>query len=374
MRPQPVGVTGSTHWRDSVLMVTVLSEAGLRRLRGRLLSRVASVRWRLKLSPHTPSGLELNINVLRRAGAERGIDVEELPGGFFRLRRGDRESYAHGSDLAFEPLVPWFICGDKELTNLILAKHGLPVLPSASFMATDFAGALAYFRRLPKPVVVKPTRNTYGSAGVVLNVTTPRQFRSAFARALTHGRDVLVEVQATGDHLRVTVVRDEVLGVVRRIPAHVIGDGRTSIEALIARKNLALRRADPGNQLLEPITIDREVKRLLAARGLRLQSVPAAGEVLYLRDVVSAAMGGELRDVTDVHPTLLTLARSAARALGPVVCAVDLIVKDPRAPADSQNAVINEVNTTPGLDVANEPVEGIPSLAAARKILDHLPL
>jgi D-alanine-D-alanine ligase-like ATP-grasp enzyme len=83
-------------------------------------------------------------------------------------------------------------------------------------------------------------------------------------------------------------------------------------------------------------------------------------------------MGGELRDVPDIHPTLLTIARSAARALGPVVCAVDLIVQDPRAPADSQDAVINEVNTTPGLDVANQPVGGAPSLVAARRILDHL--
>lgn len=354
------------------MAASVLSEAVLQRIGEGTQSRVRGVQRRLGLSEPVPSCYELNIDLLRRAGAELGVDVQELPGGFVRLKRGDRESYAHGSDLAFEPLVPWFICGDKQLTSSILAENGLPVLPSASFKARAFAAALAYFAELPKPVVVKPTRNTSGGAGVVVNLRTPRQFRSAFARALAHGREVLVELQASGQHLRVTLLGQEVLGVVRRIPAHVVGDGRNSVAALIASKNLALRRSDPENRLLEQITIDREVKRLLAAREMSLRSVLSAGEVVYLRDVVSAALGGEIRTVRDAHPTLLEVARSAARVLGPVVCAVDLIVKDPTAPADSENAVINEVNTSPAFDTAHELVDGSPSPAAARRILEHL--
>jgi cyanophycin synthetase len=348
-------------------------DAAVRRTRTRLGSRAARVRSRVKPPEQAPSGMARNIALLHRAGADLGIDVEDLPGGFVRLARGDREHYGHGSDLGFEPLVPWFICGDKELSGAILRKRGLPVLPSRSFTVDELTEALTYFRASPKPVVVKPTRNTHGSVGVTLNVATALELRSAFAGALAHGPDVMIEVQAAGQHLRFTMLAGELLNVVRRLPAHVTGDGSHSIASLIAAKNVAWREAAPENQLLHPITVDGEVKALLAVRGMALQSVPAAGAVVELREVVTTEHGGEVRDLGDdqVHLDLGTVAREAARALGPVVCAVDLIVKDPAAPVDG-NVVINEVNTTPGLYVINQLVDGTPSPAGTRRILEHL--
>jgi cyanophycin synthetase len=349
------------------------SEGTVRRTRARLSSRADRIRIRIARPAHVPTGMERNIALLHRAGAELGIEVEELPGGFVRLTLGDREHYGHGSDLDFEPLVPWFVCGDKELTGSILRKHELPVLPSRTFAVDELAEAEAYARTLGGPVVVKPTRNTYGSAGVTLNVASSRQLRSAFARALVYGPSVMVEVQAAGQHLRFTMLAAEVLGVVRRFPAHVVGDGVRSITSLIEAKNRAWREAAPENQLLHPITLDRDVKARLVARGMTVQSVPAAREVVDLREVVTTEHGGEVRDLhdADVHQELVRVAREAARALGPVVCAVDMMAKDPGAPVNG-NVVIGEVNTTPGLYVINQLVDGTPSPRGTRRILEHL--
>src|SRR4051812_1714815 len=103
--------------RSSAQKRMTRSEATVRWTHARLASRAGRIRSRRDPPEHVPTGMERNIALLHRAGAELGIEAEDLPGGFVRLTLGDRERYGHGSDLDFEPLVAWFMCGDKELTS-----------------------------------------------------------------------------------------------------------------------------------------------------------------------------------------------------------------------------------------------------------------
>jgi cyanophycin synthetase len=321
--------------------------------------------------PPTPT--DLNVAMVRAAAAELGIEVTSLPGGFLELTRGDATQFSRGSDFAFEPLVPWFMCGDKRMTSTLLAERGLPVPAFASFSIAEYDAAVEFFRGHSEPVVVKPARGTSGGDGVTIGVRTERGFRAAFARALAWKPEVLVESQVPGHHLRVTILEGEVLGVVRRIPAHVVGDGRSSVRALVATKNSMWQKGSPSNRLFRPIRLDAEVRRVLGEGGRALDSVPATGEVVYLRRVSNADQGGEVEDVRDaVHPGHARLALAAAAVMGPVLCGADLIVRDLSRPPAEGNVVINEINTTPALYVANEMVGGRPSTYAAEMILRRL--
>jgi cyanophycin synthetase len=320
-----------------------------------------------------PTATDLNVaNVV--AAAERvGVEAETLPGGFVKLTRDGATFHSLSSAFAFEPLLPYFMCGDKGLTSRLLAEQGLPVPRSGVFDVGHFDDALRLFDRLPKPVVTKPARGTAGGVGITLDIATRAGLRSGFARARTHGRDVLVEEQVAGDNVRVTVLAGRVIGAVRRIPAHVVGDGVRTVADLVEAKNALWRSGARENRLLRPIALDAGARRVLRRQGMEPRSVPAGARVVPLREVSNADQGGELADVTgELHDDFRELAVAAAKVLGPVLCGVDLIVADVRAPAAPGTVHINEVNTTPSLYVANAMVDGAPSTHAAECALRHL--
>jgi D-alanine-D-alanine ligase-like ATP-grasp enzyme len=298
------------------------------------------------------------------------IVIKDGRGKLIRLTRGTDVLYAYQSNLAFEPLVPYFACGDKALTAARLAEAGLPVPRSAAFELSEYDRAQRFFAKLDKPAVTKPARGTSGGAGVTLDITRRRDFRAGFARAAAHLRGVLVEQQVAGEHLRITVLAGSVIGAVHRVPAYVTGDGRASVASLVERKNALWRAGSPENRLLRPIGLDGEANRLLKRQGLAPNSVVPEDRDVWLRDVCNADEGGEIVEVTDsVHPDHRDMALAAADVLGPVLSGVDLIVPDLRTGA---GAVINEVNTTPSLYVINGMRDGAPSHEASERILRHL--
>jgi cyanophycin synthetase len=332
-----------------------------------------SARRRLGETVAAPTAADLNVENVQAAAERLGVDVELLPGGFLKLTHGSAVSYARSADFAFERLIPYFVCGDKWLTSTLLSDEGLPVPRFGVFDVSSYDEALRFFGELARPVVTKPARGTAGGAGITLAIATRAAFRAGFARARAAGRDVLVEEQVEGENVRVTILDGQVLGAVRRIPAHVLGDGERSVTALVEDKNERWRTQSPDNRLLRPIAIDADARRILGAQGLDPGSVPDAGRVVRLREVSNADQGGEIADVRgEIHPEHLDLATRAASVVGPILCGVDLIVRDLGEPAQPGNVYINEVNTTPSLYVANEMVAGAPSTTAAEAVLRRL--
>lgn len=320
-----------------------------------------------------PTGMELTLENIRDAAVVLGVSVESLPGNFLKLSLGSLTSYCHSSDFAFESLVPYFLCGDKPLTSTLLREQGLPVPRSGSFELSRYDQAHTFFELLTKPVVVKPAQGTSSGLGVTLDIESSAAFRDGFARARAYGKHVVVEEQVEGDNFRVTILDGEILGSVRRIPARVLGDGVSSVRALVEKKNHLWRTRDPTNLLLGPISVDAEVRRLLRGVGMTMSSVPPKGQDVQLRRVSNADMGGEIEDMTnELHYDLQQIALRAAKALGAVLCGVDLIARNATRPAEPGSVFINEVNTTPGLYIANAMVGGRASTSASERILRYL--
>jgi D-alanine-D-alanine ligase-like ATP-grasp enzyme len=340
--------------------------------RARVRSAMASARRRLgATSASTP--LHLNNQIVLAAASKLGIGARSLPGDFLELELNGTRSRSRSADFDFEGLIPWLLCGDKALTSMILSERSLPVARHGCFTIKEFGRAQDFLRASEVPVVTKPARGTAGGLGITLGVTSGRELRRGFARAWAYSREVLVEEHVNGEHLRITVLDQDVLGVVRRLPARVVGDGRGSVKGLIEAKNRRLREGSGDNRMLCPIVVDAELKRVLRLHQLALGSVPAKGQTVQLRLVANADQGGEIEDVESaVHDDYPRMALAAADAVGATFCGVDLIVPRLARPAAGSGAVINEVNTTPSLYVINEPVAGAPSTNGAERVLRRL--
>src|SRR5215213_2389916 len=304
------------------------------------------------------------------AAARRGIPWARVgTGSIVQLGWGVHRRYVQAAMSERTSAVAVEVASDKDLTKLVLEQAAVPV-PRGQVVETGDE-ALAAFRRLGAPVVVKPLDGRQGY-GVSLNLSTADEVREAFRIARDFSSLVLVEELLVGRNYRVLVVGGEVAAASERLPCHVTGDGARSIAELIEVANRDPLRGEGHEKPLTKIVVDEIVLAHLRKNGLTLKDVPGAGEPVTLRDGINLSTGGVARDVTDeVHPTVRDLCVRAARAVGLDICGVDLVVPDISAPFEQGRGGVIELNASPGLRMHHHPSEGRPRDAGG-KIVETL--
>ena len=203
------------------------------------------------------------------------------------------------------------IASDKDDTNSLLNDLGLPV-PIQKLVYNENA-AVRMANRIGYPVVVKPLNANHGR-GVSINLTENEQVQSAFKIARERGssKGVLVESFITGLDHRMLVVNGKLIAVAKRVPGHVTGDGKHSIQRLIDIVNSDPRRGIGHEKVLTKIQVDHQAERLMKTKGYNLDTVLKKGEQLFLRSTANLSTGGTAIDMTDiVHPDNRSMADRA---------------------------------------------------------------
>ncbi|MFC0341328.1 cyanophycin synthetase [Paracoccus niistensis] len=258
---------------------------------------------------------------------------------------------------------------DKSLTKALLDDAGVPVPQGA--VVRSVTDALAAAGNLGWPVVVKPLDGNHGR-GVTLDIDSAEKLEAAFEEARSHSRRVIVEQQFRGRDYRVLVVGGEVCAVAERVPAHVTGDGRSTIAQLVEAENRDLRRGEGHVKVMTKIVIDDHVRARLELAGLTPDSVPRAGEQVFLRGTANLSTGGTAIDRTlEIHPENAWLAARAAQVIGLDVAGIDMTLPDITRSARETGGGVIEVNASPGFRMHLEPSEGQPR-NVARPVIDRL--
>ncbi len=257
------------------------------------------------------------------------------------------------------------ISRDKDLTNRLLRACGVAVPEGRVVESPQDAWAAA--EDIGVPVVVKPIDANHGR-GVCLDLSGRDDIESAYAVALEEGSGVMVERFIPGSEHRLLVVGGRMVAALRGDAAWIVGNGRSTVEALIDRQlNSDPMRSGDANAPLFRIWLDSTLKLQLRRQGLSADSVPAQG-----RRVLVQRNGNLTIDVTDrVHPSFCEAAALAARVIGLDIAGVDVVAEDISRPLSSQRAAIVEVNAGPGLEGHLHPASGRPQ-PVGRAIVDHL--
>jgi len=269
------------------------------------------------------------------------------------------------------PHIAVEISSDKEDTHNLLRDLGLPV-PSQKMIYSP-REAIRAARRIGYPVVVKPLNANHGR-GVSINLTTDEQVESGFAFAREQGssRAVLVESFVEGFDHRMLVVNNELVAVAKRVPGHVIGDGKSTVTELIDKVNEDPRRGIGHEKVLTRLELDRPALELLAAEGHDAETVLPEGEVFFLRNTANLSTGGTAIDLTDVvHPDNKEMAERAIQSVGLDVGGVDFLTQDITQSYKEVGGAIVEVNAAPGFRMHVAPSEGEPRDVAG-KVMDML--
>ncbi|MEN7343324.1 MAG: acetate--CoA ligase family protein, partial [Pseudomonadota bacterium] len=238
------------------------------------------------------------------------------------------------------------LAGDKEDTNAILRDLGLPV--PQQYAIRRESQALRAARRIGFPVVVKPLNANHGR-GVSINLTTEEQVSVAFEKAKEHSGTVLIESYIEGHDHRLLVVNGKLVAAAKRMPGHVVGDGKHTIEELVDIVNLDPRRGVGHEKVLTRLEFDHQAERLLKKMDYTRETVPADGEEVFLRSTGNLSTGGTAIDVTDViHPDNREMAERTVKAIGLDVGGVDFLTSDITQPYHETGGAICEVNAGPG--------------------------
>ncbi len=286
------------------------------------------------------------------------VPVTRLAGRIIQLGQGRYQQRLSATKTSHTSAVGNDLAANKDYARRVLADLGLPVPRyERVYRARE---AIEAARRIGYPVVVKPNNGSMGG-GVSVGMRNRRQVRAAFKRAQAIGRSTLVEEVVEGSDYRMLVIDGRLCAAAQRIPAHVVGDGKHSIEELVEEVNLDPRRGSGPNQSWTRIALDAEADRVLAAHGHDRRTVPPPGQTVYLRRNANTSDGGSAVDVTDrVHPDNREIAERAARAIGLDVAGVDLLTTDISGSIWEIGGSICEINSRPGLRKHIWPAVGTP--------------
>jgi len=310
-------------------------------------------------------------NAILKAAKDKDIPYKRADEDYslFSLGWGKNRKLIWGPETSETSLIGTEIAQEKDICKDFLYNHGLPV-PRGE-VATSLKEALEVAEYIGYPVVIKPVSGNHGE-GVFVNLKNPDELAEAYSLAKEYESYQLVEKYLEGDDYRALLVNNEVTALAKKIPAHVDGDGSSTIKELVELVNQDPKRGDEHDNILTKIKLNEEVMMNLERKGLSLDHIPKKGETVQLTETSNLSTGGTSEDRTDeLHPTLKNILERTSKIVDLDLMGIDFIADDISKPVDELNWGIIEINASPGLRMHISPSSGEPR-PVGKKIIDHL--
>ena len=322
------------------------------------VQRLREIREEVRFGPSTSSLVD--------EAEARGIPYIRLnEHSLVQLGYGVHQQRIQATTTAKTNMIATDIAGNKKATKKLLGEMGIPVPRGFTITEEDEiqnAAELVGF-----PIVIKPLDGNHGK-GATVGINNFEEAQTAFHKAKEYSHYVIVEKMLDGEDFRALVVNNKLIAVAERTPAHVIGNGKSTIQELIDQTNSDPRRGYGHENVLTQITVDGQTERLIAAKGYTLETVLEEGEKFCLKSTANISTGGTAIDRTDeVHPENAFMFERIAKIVGLDVAGIDVIAPNISEPLRENGGGIIEVNAAPGFRMHLSPSEGI-----GRNVAEHV--
>lgn len=296
-----------------------------------------------------------------------GVDVYQIPNTkIFRLTYENKNKYFYHQIPIGNSAISKYICNDKYTTKMVLEENQISTPKGFSISNKDEKRRwVNIFKHLSKPLVIKPNKGSYGDH-VTTDIDTLDNYLEIVKETMSQMKNsikilVVEEMKVSWDEYRILATSKKVIGILKRDPANIVGDGETTIEKLIEQKNSDPKRMDPEDHPpLFKVQIDEKMNKFLAKGGRTLKSIPFIHEKIYLRQVSNITQGGDSIDFTDkVHDSVKEIALKTIRSIpGLDLGGVDFMTSDISKEQTPDTYSVLEVNDSPGIDIHDYPFIG----------------
>ena len=322
------------------------------------IQKMREIREDVRFGPSTGSLVE--------EAESRGIPYIRLNDqSLVQLGYGVHQKRIQATTTANTNMIAVDIAGNKHATKKLLGDMGVPV--PKGYRIRGIEELEETLESVGFPLVIKPLDGNHGK-GATVGIKSLEDAEVAWEKAKEYSRWIIVEQQLQGADFRALVVNNRLIAVAERVPAHVKGDGKQTIQQLIDQTNADPRRGYGHENVLTQIDIDNQTLRCIRKAGYELGSVLKKGEMLFLKTTANISTGGTAIDVTDeVHPENVFLFERIARIIGLDVAGIDVIAPNVSEPLRENGGGIIEVNAAPGFRMHLAPSEGI-----GRNVAEHV--
>ncbi|MCC5889523.1 MAG: bifunctional glutamate--cysteine ligase GshA/glutathione synthetase GshB [Alkalibacterium sp.] len=299
--------------------------------------------------------LEMSTQLLLSDCLQLGIDTTILDetDQFLKLKYAGQVEYVrNGNMTAKDTYISHWIMANKTVTKKIVKDAGFTVAEGREYINLEQAlNQYAYFKN--SPIVIKPKSTNYGiGISIFKKPASFEAFKEALKLAFEEDSEVLIEEFAEGTEYRFFVINGKTEAVLLRKPANVVGDGKSTVRELIARKNQHPYRGEKHRAPLEKIKTGKIEELMLKEQGYTFETVLEKGEQALLRENSNISTGGDSIDLTDeMDESYKQLAARIAKALDVKVTGIDLIIPDRTKPVSKREDryVFIEANFNPAM-------------------------
>ncbi|MEC7127944.1 MAG: cyanophycin synthetase [Bacteroidota bacterium] len=250
------------------------------------------------------------------------------------------------------------IACDKEETKDLLEQAEVPI-PKGDIIRTE-RGLKEAVDYVGFPLVIKPVNGNHGR-GITTNINSLDEALIVFKEAKEVSRLVIVEKYITGEDHRLLVINNKLVAAAKRTPAHVIGDGKSTIQELVDEVNKDERRGYGHEKVLTEIDINSLTLEILKEMDMTTESVPKKGEMVKLKSTANLSTGGTAEDITElIHPYNVFMAERISKIIGLDICGIDIMAEDLTKPLNKSGGAVLEVNAGPGFRMHLQPTSGLP--------------
>lgn len=323
-----------------------------------------------EMIPNEVHGINLSVYSIALEGWRRGLKLKFFPKLHedkyeiqFSLSNENRKhifTVTKGDKVQDSAVL---LCNDKTKCKEVLQKAGLLVPIGKNFKkGSNIEKIISFANDIGYPVILKT--NISMSKKINSNVIkTEKELIETLSNEKINS-DILVEKYITGENYRIYVLDGQIISVIKKIPAKVIGDGKHTIKELIEIKNLQ-RKNNPYLQT-KPIKIDEEIINNLHKKDYTLNTILKSEEKLYLKSNCHISSGGDTINFTNNFPdSLKKLVLKAVDAIpGLYQCSVDVIVDN------DNNGYVLEIDTQACIASHIFPVEGN-AIDVPKAIIDY---
>jgi cyanophycin synthetase len=304
---------------------------------------------------------------IKRA-VELGVDVKIFSGDpvLFRLEQNGRVIFTRKSQLPIQRRMGNFT-RNKNLTKFLLENVG--ICTPKGILAKNYREALPLIKkaRLSYPLIVKPLDGSL-ARGVSWNIRTLPELKKAvsfFEKTKSSKKSqFLVEEMYIGDEFRILVFNGKIVSCVKKVPATIVGDGKSTIKELI-------KKFDKSRAKGFKIKLDKIALGTISQSNLALDSILPANFVLKLRNNLNMSDGGRSIDCTrEMSGHLKKICLQAVDTAGLFYGGLDLITKN--IATEKNDYAILEINPNPFYNMHEKPLVEGAGADVSKIILMHL--
>lgn len=256
--------------------------------------------------------------------------------------------------------VAFQLCRDKFRLENFLSQMGILTLESKIFYEDQKKDAFNFIKsRNENKFVLKPL-NLAGGTGIELNVDE-NNFSDSWNNSIKIQKrnrvsqpSCIIQPFIKGFDVRVSIIEGRFSAAVLRLPAHIVGNGKDSINDLIKRKNTERLKIKYFNN--KSIKINEKLKSRLVKSNYTLHTILPNDEILVLTDISNLTLGGESIDITDIVSDKIkeTAIKATAAIPGLYTAGIDFMTDN----FMNSEGYIIEMNTNANHTIHHMPLKG----------------